>query len=430
MMGATVREGLRYRASLFSPRLARLWLQGRRRASPDDRTHLAAAADWIRRAQDATGIGGVSRGYSLVYDRRFARRGWQPAYPETTGYIIPTMFDYAHLVGSEEFYDRALRMAEWECDVQMPCGAVQGGTIFHQPTPAIFNTGQVIFGWVRAWQESGRTRYLESAVKAARFLVEQQDADGAWRRNLSQYACEEIPSYTYNTRTAWALLVLADACGTREFAEAAVRNVDHALTQQTESGYFLNNCLDASEKALLHTIAYCLRGILEVGILGNHPRFVESVVRAARPLLRAIRPDGSLPGRLDPEWRPAARWSCLTGNSQLALTFGRLYEVGGDESYLAGMNSINSFQRSVHQIDPGWPDVHGGVFGSHPIHGEYARFEIPSWAPKFLMDALMIEIEIAERRTILRGLPEREGIAAPSRGGGGIGPEESAAAAP
>lgn len=424
-----MREAIRYRASFISPTLARLYLRGRRPTSADTGTHLAAAADWLCRAQDASGSGGVSRGYSLVYDRRFGRGGWQPAYPETTGYIIPTLFDYAHFVGREELFARALRMADWECDLQMPGGAVQGGTVFHEPSPAIFNTGQVIFGWVRAWQESGRSRYLESAIRAGTFLVRQQDPDGAWRRNLSMFASPKIPSYTYNTRTAWALLVLSNACGNREFGDAAVRNVEYALTQQTENGYFWNNCLDASDQALLHTIAYCLRGILEVGILAKHPRFMDSVVRAARPLLRAIRADGSLPGRFDAAWKPAVRWSCLTGNSQLALTLGRLYQAVGDVSYVEGMKTINRFQRSVQILEPRRPDLHGGICGSHPIYGAYARFEIPSWAPKFMIDAEMVEIEIAEGRTIMRGLPDRKGIPAPPSAKE-IGTGNAAAAAP
>jgi hypothetical protein len=218
-----------------------------------------------------------------------------------------------------------------------------------------------------------------------------------------------MPSYTYNTRTAWALLLLSAACDSREFREAAVRNVEYALTQQAGNGYFCNNCLDESDRALSHTIAYCLRGILEVGILTAERRFLESVVLAAGPLLRAIRGDGSLAGRFDPSWRPAVTWSCLTGNSQLALTFGRMYEALGDAKYLAALAKINNFQRSVQILDAARPDLHGGVCGSYPIHGEYGRFEIASWAVKFFMDALMLELQISERKPILLGLPDRHG---------------------
>jgi hypothetical protein len=416
-------ELLRYGASLLNPQLVGLYLKGRRRSPMETGEHLAAAAAWLCRAQDATGCGGVARGFSLVHNRSFRQTGWQPAYPETTGYIIPTLFDYAHLVGSQEMFDRALRMASWECDVQMPSGAVQGGTIDHEATPAIFNTGQVIFGWVRAWQESGNTRYLDCAVRAGDFLTQQQDPDGAWRRNLSLYASQTMPSYTYNTRTAWALLLLSSVCGKREFWDAAIRNVDYAMSQQAENGYFWNNCLDESDQALLHTIAYCLRGILEVGVLASKRRFLDSAVLATDALLGAVRPNGSLAGRFDPAWKHAVTWSCLTGNSQLAVNLGRMYQILGAKKYMDGLGAINTFQRSVQILDPRRPDIHGGICGSYPVHGEYGKFEIASWGVKFFMDALMIELEITGGKPILLGLPDGQGVVRSAFAGIGCGSE-------
>ena len=51
---------------------------------------LNAAMAWLCRAQDASHDFGVARAFSLVYQPFFGGRGWQPSYPETTGYIIPT----------------------------------------------------------------------------------------------------------------------------------------------------------------------------------------------------------------------------------------------------------------------------------------------------------------------------------------------------
>src|SRR5262245_10327716 len=67
-----------------------------------ERASLAAA--WLARAQDATGAGGLSYGY--MPGRKTP--GWQPAYPETTGYTIPTLLEYARLSGCEEYRRRAL----------------------------------------------------------------------------------------------------------------------------------------------------------------------------------------------------------------------------------------------------------------------------------------------------------------------------------
>jgi hypothetical protein len=87
----------------------------------DTRAHLKATIRWLCRAQDRCGGQGVSAAYSLA-------RGWESPYPETTGYIIPTFYDYAMMTGQEEFRDRARRMADWEIAVQLPSGAVQAAT--------------------------------------------------------------------------------------------------------------------------------------------------------------------------------------------------------------------------------------------------------------------------------------------------------------
>src|SRR5436190_18246325 len=47
------------------------------------------ALSWICRSQDHVGSGGVG-------DYQF--HGWTPGYPEVTGYIIPTFWDYHQLL--------------------------------------------------------------------------------------------------------------------------------------------------------------------------------------------------------------------------------------------------------------------------------------------------------------------------------------------
>src|SRR5687768_11168341 len=202
-------ERSRYFASFADADLAKVYLKHPRRSAVDASRCLDAAIEWICRAQDATPDGGVARSYAFVYQPFFRCKGWVASYPETTGYIIPTLFDYARDSRREDLFGRAVKMTDWECDVQMSNGAVQGGTIAQPASPAVFNTGQVIFGWVRAYQETRNPRYLESAVKAGNFLLSVQDDDGSWKKSLSDHASRTMASYTYNTRTAWALVELA-----------------------------------------------------------------------------------------------------------------------------------------------------------------------------------------------------------------------------
>ena len=117
---------------------------------------LDAAYLWLCRAQDATPDDGVAAWYDLL-------RGWSASYPETTGYIIPTFLTYGSVSNDPAATDRAIRMADWEIAVQLPTGAVRSGILTAPVGPAVFNTGQVLFGWAAAYQATKESRYAEAA---------------------------------------------------------------------------------------------------------------------------------------------------------------------------------------------------------------------------------------------------------------------------
>jgi hypothetical protein len=359
-------------------------------AAGDPRRHLDEAMAWLCRAQDAAGDGGVSRSYTLRFKRAHGRKGWLAAYPETTGYIIPTFFDYARLSGRPEFRERALRMAQWEIEVQMASGAVQGGVIGFPPTPAIFNTGQVLLGWARAFRETGDEQYRKAAIRAADFLVDAQDPDGAWRRHGSRYARQGVN--IYDVRTAWGLLETALVCESARYQAAAVQNFDFALSRQHDNGWFAECCLDDDARPLLHTLAYTMEGYVEAGMLLGEPRYIASATRAADALLDRQRLDGSLAGQFDAEWRPAARWSCLTGDAQTSIVWLRLARLTGDARYREAAVRINRYLMRTQRRDSADPGVRGGIKGSQPIWGGYGPFEYLNWAAKFFADAVILEV--------------------------------------
>jgi hypothetical protein len=365
------------------------FLGRRQRRTRDLSAHLKAAIAWICRAQDATGSGGVARSYCVAWHPHFRASGWLPAYPETTGYIIPTMFDYAAATGSADIRRRAVAMADWEIGVQMPSGAVQGGIIGMPPTPAVFNTGQVIFGWLRAARETGDARYVAAAERAGVFLVEHMDGDGVWRRGLSQHA--KAGPQTYNTRTAWSLLELGQMTGDRTFLAAGRRNVESALTRQLPNGWFSGNCLDNDDAPLTHTIAYATRGILESGVLLGDARYLAAARASADALLGCQRPDGSLAGRYDKHWRPVVHWSCLTGNAQVAIIWLRLASLIEEPAYLRAAERSLDFLASLQALDSQNEGIRGGVAGAYPIYGDYGRLEYLNWAAKFFAEAVMLK---------------------------------------
>lgn len=347
---------------------------------------LDEAAEWLARAQDRSGCGGVSAWYDTATHR------WASAYPETTGYIIPTFIRYARLAGKPEYRERAIRMAAWESDIQLPDGGVRAGTLdARKVAPTIFNTGQVLFGWLAAHRESGDPRFRDSAVRAADWLADAQDPDGAWRRFASPFASHALN--TYNTRVAFALARASQVLQEPRFLDAAIRNVEWALTQMRDNGWLDNNDLEDNSAPLTHTIAYATRGILEVGLIAANDAFVDVAARIARAVAQNQRSDGALPGRLDADWRAATRWTCVTGNAQMAIIWHRLAAATGDRSWISAAGRAIGFNLSVQDLDTQNDGIHGGLPGSHPLSGGYMKYRYPNWAAKFFMDALMLQRE-------------------------------------
>lgn len=342
-----------------------------------NRDHINAAMRWLCRAQDMAGDGGLSAGYDL------ARGRWLASYPEVTGYTIPTFFDVYRLYGNENLRERALRMADWECGLQLECGAVMSGTTATKPVvPAVFDTGQVIFGWLRAFEESREEKYLRSAERAGRWLCEVQDSDGAWRK-YGAVQVKNTPN-VYNTRTAWSLCLLHAVTGDERFRAAAMKNISWAVTQQKENGWFDNNDFEFNDRPLTHTIGYAVEGMLEAGVYLQNDEFVGKAGVAARALLRAQRNDGAFSGRFAASWQPAARWSCLSGNAQIALIFFRFASLTGEAGFRTAAERANAFLRSV--------SINSGVLsGSYPIYGAYEAYRYPAWAIKFFVDTLVKE---------------------------------------
>ena len=130
----------------------------------DPETHLREAAAWLSRAQDDGADDGVA--YGTPFGKSFL-----PSYPETTGYIIPTFLRLAQVWNDPGLRDRAARMGDWEIAIQMPCGAVMGGMATDAPSPAVFNTGQVLQGWAALATETGDPRYVAAGRRAAEWLV-------------------------------------------------------------------------------------------------------------------------------------------------------------------------------------------------------------------------------------------------------------------
>jgi len=346
--------------------------------------------DWLCKAQDITDCGGCSGEYSLY-------KGWGPPYPETTGYIIPTFLQYAQLADDGNFIERAIMMGDWEIQIQLPSGAVRGGPGINK-YPIVFNTGQVILGWMALYEHTKQNKFMDAALKAADWLISVQDHDGKW----SMHAYHGIP-HAYHSRVAWALLEVFKHTNDMKYRFASEKSVAWVLSLANENAWFHKATFDTKqEHPLTHTIAYTLRGLLESSLLlggSIRQRALSQVIKASENImikyeLRKRNPRSMplyLPATLNDKWHSNDTYSCLTGNVQLAILWLKIFGINNDARLLNAALKIIDQVKMTQKMDSRNPGIRGGIPGSYPLWGNYLRFSYPNWAAKFFADAIMLQ---------------------------------------
>lgn len=352
-------------------------------AALTDRDHLQAAAAWLAAAQDATQDGGVSGRYLL-------RTGWSSSYPETTGYIIPTLLSIADELKDDRFHERASRAVDFLLRLQLDDGAFPAGEVSENRTvPSVFNTAQILHGLVAWHGATGQPRALASARRAADWLVAAQDPDGVWRKHLYH---DVVTTYTAHA-SCW-LAELGRHVGEPAYLRAAERHLDWVLSHRDpttgwidRAGFYPED--HSARRASTHTIAYTLWGMLSTSEILRRTDGLDAVHQAAAAIARRLERSRRLPGMLDHRWHACASYACLTGNAQMVLVWLRLFELDGDARLLNAAFKALDLIKVAQPMFGRNPGIRGGVPGSDPVWGDYLDMTLPNWAAKFFIDALL-----------------------------------------
>ena len=116
------------------------------------------ALDWLEAAVLPTG------GIACWQDEN---GHFQKAYPEVTGYLIPTMLSY-------ELVDLAMRCADWLVSIQEPDGSYRG----IDGVKRSFDTAAVMEGLAAIAFETGEDRYIVAHERAHEWILDQRSSAG------------------------------------------------------------------------------------------------------------------------------------------------------------------------------------------------------------------------------------------------------------
>jgi MoaA/NifB/PqqE/SkfB family radical SAM enzyme/predicted SAM-dependent methyltransferase/rhamnogalacturonyl hydrolase YesR len=364
-------------------------LNYRRNEILPDLEHLTACVEWLRRAQEANGRGGVSAIYHMDQQR------WDVDYPETTGYIIPTFLHYSTLTGDARYKHWAIDMGNWELSIQSPEGGAGEPVGVYGLRPRVFNTGQVMLGWLALYQATGDSKYINAARQAADWIISCLAPDGSWGRGTYQ------GPRAYKSRVSWALLELFTITGEERYRKGTDSSLQWILAQARPNGWFDNISLSDPHKPWTHLIGYVLVGLLEIIRIGsahiNHEEILKLLHNAAQGIMAAYNEGkklyGSsyiLPATFDPNWQSQDGWSCVTGNAQLEFFLRRLSHFIQDSQLIDTADQIMDDTKRIHLLDGiRDPNLMGGLQGGVPIAAPYASFAIPNWGVKFFADSLL-----------------------------------------
>jgi folate-dependent phosphoribosylglycinamide formyltransferase PurN len=300
---------------------------------------------------------------------------------------------------------RAQRCIEFLLGVQLPSGAFPGLEIAeNRDQPSIFNSAQILNGLTAWHRETGDETTLRAARRAAEWLVDIQDDDGAWRKHL--YGSGK--TYTYMAHAACWIAEFGDHVGDARYLEPARRHLEWVLAHVDDATGWIEDCgfegPPGTRDAVTHTIAYTIWGVLFMSRILRHERGLSVARRAAHAVARRVGVSKWLPGRLDAAWKGTATYSCLTGNAQMALIWLELHRLEGDPALVSAAFTALDLVKRAQLIRSSEPGLRGGIGGSDPLWGTYIHLAVPNWAAKFFIDALL-----AKRRTLaqMTRLPTR-----------------------
>ena len=341
--------------------------------------HRRATAQWLVRSIER-GRGGSCAHFSLAL-------GWSAPYPETSGYLIPTLLSLDGELPDLHLAARANAVGRWLASIQNPDGSWNGGLhpAGRAPKPSFFNTGQILKGLVALHRVDPTAGWLEAAHRGAAWLQKRSLAQGLWP---AEYRASATPSYY--THVAWPMLEVWAETGDAAIRKSAEHALERILLRRRENGAFEGWGFGEEGRAFTHTIAYTLRGILECSRLLD--AWDDVGARAVPALERLVRKaelsGGRLAGELDLQWRGSGDFVCLTGNAQIAiclLTWERrerdLRLVNAAAKLVDRVCAAQSLQHPV-------GGIRGAVAGSAPVWGRYMALRYPNWAAKYHCDAL------------------------------------------
>ena len=338
----------------------------------DDWKHIDNAVDWLLNSQENVGNTGYAHSYHFIY-------GWQESYPETTGYIIPTLLEIYKITNDEKIYNSVKLAVEWLKNIQNQDGSFND----LQGNKQIFDVGQILIGFNYIYEYFPEFNIENNLLNAMQWLCSVQNDDGSF----TKYSYNNIP-HTYYSRVGAAILKSGDLLNNDDTKVYGMKNIYWTISNQLENGFFKFSSFSKHDP-YLHTMVYILEGLLDAYAITSKKKILESILKFSSKLLDTSKRDTILYSQYDENYICTNKEYCMTGLSQWTGVCYRIFKITNNKEYKIDGDKTLKYVKSK-QIFSINKKINGGITGSFPLNGKYMKYSIPNWGLKFYLDSLLL----------------------------------------
>ena len=340
---------------------------------------LQANLRWISASFGTNGYQGSS-GYRNILGR------WSAPYPETTGYLLPTLIAADPHLPEQDLISLACKQVKFFDSLKHEQGGYARDV--NGAEPVVFDTAQILLGLMAVTPYLKKTdKILADISDIAQWLRDRIDEKG----QFISHNWMKGHQAAYYSRIAWPLAYAEKIEG--KVSEQTQSLIYRIINSRTESTSYPDAGFSPDEPALTHTLAYTLRGLWEYALVVSDKKLKRSVRKSLLILAEKIQNDQKVAGRYSTEWAGDYSFSCAAGSAQLALLYLLIYEDSGHEKFLTPVPLL--LTPLIRAQRRGLSLNRGAVSSSLPIWGPYQRWRYTNWTQKFFSDVLIKVLELS-----------------------------------
>jgi uncharacterized protein YyaL (SSP411 family) len=348
-------------------------------------------------------------GFNAWYD--ISKKDYSFIYPEITGYGITTFLFMIQTLDKDFLIKRAKMAANWLIkNCQDKCGGFKVRYIKDNEKYRfenliyIFDTGIIVFALSNLFEITKDKIYLQSAERAANFLIKSQKENGLF------YACYNLEinqfldiadkwstqSGSFHAKVAMGLIKLWKITRNESYRKSAKIACRAALKFQDISGRFIT--YRDNKGTHLHPHFYSAEGLLYTGIELKDEILIKSAVKACKWALNNQLGDGGLPSIfVDGQFIAYERADILAQAlrmSTILYSFGKL-----EERYLKCIEKLKERLYSFQYLNKKNEKQSGGFMFGFDFDGKKLE-HINSWCTMFAIQAIEMYIRYLGKKKI------------------------------